>query len=212
MSVNEDESNKDHARQIALAMMSESKSGKTESLDAVLRDNPEIAVELERQLRLLGLVKAVTEQHDTHRHGTNAGLGGLGTTRVLGILDTGGEFNEEPTLVPCPSCRQRLPYIDFATNESSRKVTCLHCDNSVLLLNNRKGLQAGSMIAHFELVSRLGAGSFGLVWKARDTKLKRDVAIKVPRRGLLTSEQQDLFSSGSSRGSSNSTSLCRCNP
>ncbi|MDA7893906.1 protein kinase, partial [bacterium] len=193
MSVNEDESNKDHARQIALAMMSDSTSGKVESIDAVLRDNPEIAVELERQLRLLGLVKAVTEQHDTHRHGTNAGLGGLGTTRVLGILDTGGEFNEEPTLVPCPSCRQRLPYIDFATNESSRKVTCLHCDNSVLLLNNRKGLQAGSMIAHFELVSRLGAGSFGLVWKARDTKLKRDVAIKVPRRGLLTSEQQDLF-------------------
>ena len=116
MSVNEDESNKDHARQIALAMMSDSTSGKVESIDAVLRDNPEIAVELERQLRLLGLVKAVTEQHKTQRHDINPDLGGLGTTRVLGLLDTGGEFNEEPTLVPCPSCRQGLPQIDFATN------------------------------------------------------------------------------------------------
>ena len=193
MSESEDESNKDHARQIALAMVSDLTSGKTESIDDLIRDNPEIAVELKRQLKLLGLVKAVTEQQDTRRHEIDAGPVELGTTRVLGLLDTGGVFHEEPTLVPCPSCRQRLPQIDFATDETSRKVTCLHCDNSVLLLNNRKGLQAGSMIAQFELVSRLGSGSFGLVWKARDTRLKRDVAIKVPRRGLLTSEQQELF-------------------
>ena len=119
--------------------------------------------------------------------------GVLETTRVLDIRETGDILDDAPTLIPCPNCRQRLPQVSFSDGESSRKVKCVHCDHVLLLLNNSRGLKVGSMVSHFELISRLGAGSFGLVWKAHDTKLKRDVAIKVPRRGLLTTNQQDLF-------------------
>lgn len=40
---------------------------------------------------------------------------------------------------------------------------------------------AGDRIAHFELIEKLGAGTYGAVWKAEDSKLDRFVAIKLPR-------------------------------
>ena len=48
-------------------------------------------------------------------------------------------------------------------------------------------------MAHFELVSQLGAGSFGTVWEARDTTLDRRVAVKIPRKGQLDTLQAEQF-------------------
>ena len=40
-------------------------------------------------------------------------------------------------------------------------------------------LSAGDRIGHYEIVAPIGAGGMGEVYRARDTKLKRDVALKV---------------------------------
>src|ERR1700692_1232285 len=40
-------------------------------------------------------------------------------------------------------------------------------------------LSAGSKLGSYEIVVPLGAGGMGEVYRARDTKLKRDVALKV---------------------------------
>src|SRR5438132_9819684 len=41
------------------------------------------------------------------------------------------------------------------------------------------GLASGSTLGAYEIVSAIGAGGMGEVYRARDTGLKRDVAIKV---------------------------------
>ncbi len=40
-------------------------------------------------------------------------------------------------------------------------------------------LEAGTRLGHYEVVSSLGAGGMGEVYRAKDTKLGREVAIKV---------------------------------
>ena len=40
-------------------------------------------------------------------------------------------------------------------------------------------LSTGAHLGPYEVLSRLGAGGMGEVWRARDSRLQRDVAIKV---------------------------------
>ena len=40
-------------------------------------------------------------------------------------------------------------------------------------------LKSGTKLGPYEVVARIGAGGMGEVWKARDTRLDRIVAIKI---------------------------------
>jgi hypothetical protein len=48
-------------------------------------------------------------------------------------------------------------------------------------------------LGRFELIERVGLGGYGSVWKARDKELDRTVAIKIPRAGGMTPEDQEKF-------------------
>ena len=49
-------------------------------------------------------------------------------------------------------------------------------------------LSAGTRLGPYEIVSAVGAGGMGEVYRARDTRLDREVAIKVLSPGLTSSE------------------------
>src|ERR1700720_2813417 len=50
-------------------------------------------------------------------------------------------------------------------------------------------LSTGSRLGPYEIISALGAGGMGEVYKARDTRLERTVAIKVLPQHLSQSEE-----------------------
>jgi len=53
-------------------------------------------------------------------------------------------------------------------------------------------LTPGTRLGHYEILAPLGAGGMGEVYRARDYRLNRDVAIKVLPR-LLSSDNESLI-------------------
>ena len=95
--------------------------------------------------------------------------------------------------VRCPHCHTPT---SVAVDTSLLDVTCQSCGCRFSLAGDSGETSTASTIstiAHFELIERLGFGGFGSVWKARDTKLDRAVAVKIPRDGQMNATETEKF-------------------
>jgi ribosomal protein S27E len=95
--------------------------------------------------------------------------------------------------IRCPHCSNQLEVVGDAQLDS---IDCTSCGSNFSLVDRATETQVAQVlqrVGRFELVSRLGVGGFGTVWKARDIDLDRSVAIKIPRYGQLTPDELELF-------------------
>ena len=96
--------------------------------------------------------------------------------------------------VRCPQCHTP---IDPGNDSLMSELLCVGCGGTFSLVGDEETvLQRDGKprtVGHFELLERIGAGSFGAVWRARDKELDRTVAIKIPRKGNLDSEEVHRF-------------------
>ncbi|MBM3994094.1 MAG: serine/threonine protein kinase, partial [Planctomycetes bacterium] len=91
----------------------------------------------------------------------------------------------------CPHCKNPIELVDIPI---SGEITCAGCGSSFNFdpYATLSLAPSAQRIGKFEILTVLGEGAFGTVFKARDTELDRIVAIKVPRRGNIGSGPEDL--------------------
>ena len=95
--------------------------------------------------------------------------------------------------ITCPHCCNA---VEIVIDSSYTEVTCSSCGSHFDMAEERTGTATSpalKRVGHFDLISRIGVGSFGTVWKAHDTKLDRTVAIKIPRRSHLEPGHAESF-------------------
>ena len=99
--------------------------------------------------------------------------------------DAGWPGNLDGQSLFCPHCRS--PIGSF--RDSVENAVCPECASSFRIEN--AGLDSTTdeplLLSRFRLLERVGTGAFGVVWRAFDTKLERNVALKVPHSSLLES-------------------------
>jgi tetratricopeptide (TPR) repeat protein len=86
--------------------------------------------------------------------------------------------------------------MEVAVDTLLTDLTCSSCGSHFSLVDQSQVTRMApplSKLGRFELIERVGVGGFGSVWKARDKELDRTVAVKVPRQGGMTAEDQEKF-------------------
>jgi tetratricopeptide (TPR) repeat protein len=110
----------------------------------------------------------------------------IGPPPIVSTADARGVQTPGKFQVRCPHCRESF---HASKDTPVADITCAACGGH-FSVSDSATFKARMIepLAHFDLIETLGIGGFGTVWKAKDRKLDRTVAIKVPHRGAFDNE------------------------
>jgi WD40 repeat protein/membrane protease YdiL (CAAX protease family) len=85
----------------------------------------------------------------------------------------------------CPTCHHPIRL----GTDAAGSVACPECGSSFRLQTLGQGttVEEIRLLGRFQLLERVGHGTYGAVWRARDTQLDRIVALKIPHAQWATS-------------------------
>ena len=135
--------------------------------ESIIEAHPELMPELAEQLHNLHLI------HEAERR--------------FELPDSGG------LRMRCPHCHNSVEILNDAKLSD---VVCTSCGSSFSVVDNAPGtfqaFELGS-VGHFKLLDKLGVGAYASVWRARDTKLDRVVAVKTPHKEQQSPADTEQF-------------------
>ncbi len=158
-------------------------AGEAVSDTSLMAAHPEAMPELGEALRKLRLIAAT-------RKDTPKSSDGDDEKTLEHKLSSGGSHGLH---IRCPHC---CNFVEVLTDTPYEEICCTTCGSNFSLVDRQEATRFAEplkSIGRFDLISRLGIGGFGTVWKSRDRELDRTVAVKIPRRGQLSSAQIDQF-------------------
>jgi serine/threonine protein kinase/ribosomal protein S27E len=154
---------------------------------AFVAANPQLAEGLRDYFSQVGAVERFAAAHDVD------GAQGDGDAQPTIEHRPSSRKDSRELHIRCPHCSN---FVEVVSDTPYEEICCSTCGSTFSLIEREEATRMAAplkSISRFDLVTRLGVGGFGTVWKAHDRELDRTVAVKIPRRGQLAPAEIDQF-------------------